>query len=223
MGYLFSVLCIIEMFSLLQGFYDEATYVPERRVVLLGVGGAGKSALLECMKKLCTDWGKSDTSEPPALPAQRLSSLAPTVGLNVAKLETGNERLLVWDLGGAAQLRSIWRRYVEDAEALVFVVDATAAEDVMADARDSLRGLLKSESLVHAPLLVFANKQDLENAIDPVKTSLALDLLSDAEMRPQCVQPCSAATGSGIREGLEWLVHRLRYPAETIKTSIKGT
>lgn len=211
------------MFTLLRGFYDEVTYVPERRVVLLGVDGAGKSALLECLKKLCAAGSKASTGAAPALTSERLSSLAPTVGLNVAKLETGRERLLVWDLGGAAPLRSIWRRYVEDAEALIFVVDAAAPESVMDDSRDSLRGLLKHESLVHAPLLVFANKQDLEGAIDPVKTSLALDLLSDAEMRPQCVQPCSAVTGAGIQEGLGWLVHRLRHPAESIKTSIKGT
>jgi small GTP-binding protein len=208
------------MFTLLRGFYDEVTHVPERRVVLLGVEGAGKTALLECLKSYYAAGGTSASARLPALSAARLAAIAPTVGLNVARLPTGGESVLVWDLGGAAALRPIWRRYVADAEALIWVVDATAECAAVSDARNCLRALLKEPSLAHAPLLVFATKQDLPGAMDPVKTSLALDLLSDAELRPQCVQPCSARTGAGVCDGMDWLVDRLRHGG-IIKTSIK--
>lgn len=214
---------ITRMFTLLQGFYREATYVPERRVVLLGTQGAGKTAILECLKLVFLKAGGSSGPPPlPALAESKLSRLSSTVGLNVARLATGQETLLVWDLGGAKALRPIWRRYVADAEALIWVVDASAEQLALDDSRECLSNLLSEPSLKHSPLLVFAAKQDKSNAMDPVKTSLALDLLSDAELRPQCVQPCSANTGSGILEGIEWLIDRLRHPSHEVKTSIKG-
>jgi GTPase SAR1 family protein len=211
------------MFALLRGFYDEVTHVPERRVVLLGVESAGKTAILECLKLFFVAHGGTASKHIglPALPSSKLSGLSPTVGLNVARLPTGQENLLIWDLGGAKALRPIWQRYVADAEALIWVVDAASEADALDDSRDCLRGLLQEPSLLRAPLLVFASKQDLPDAMDPVKTSLALDLLSDAELRPQCVQPCSAKTGAGVCEGIDWLVDRIRHPESNIKTSIK--
>jgi small GTP-binding protein len=217
------------MFTLLSGFYEELTFVPERRVILLGLKSAGKTALLECMKldfpvkqRSRTFTSSQDVSEKHGLPAARLAALTPTVGLNVARLPTGAEKLLIWDLGGAEPLRPIWNRYIGEAEALIWVVDA-ADPDTMEESRKCLEKVLEKDPLRHAPLLVFANKQDQPDALDPVRASLALDLLSDAETRPQCVQPSSAITGAGVTEGVRWLVHRLRNPSEEIKTSVKGT
>lgn len=188
------------MFSLVQGFYEEFTYLPERKIALLGLESAGKSSILEWMKVLYAE----KSSEAPSKPSS-LKRIHPTVGLNVAKLRATNERLLVWDLGGAKALRSIWDRYVEDAEALIWVVDSADSEK-MKESSEVLRSLVALPNLTHSPLLVFANKQDLDAAVDPVKISLALDLLTDAEKRPQCVQPSSAETGRGIAEGMEWLL-----------------
>jgi small GTP-binding protein len=218
------------MFTLLNGFYEELTFVPERRVLLLGLQASGKTALLECMKVHITTKHKqvsslslgSEHSDKPGISSSKLAALTPTVGLNVARLPTGRERLLVWDLGGAEGLRPIWARYVSEAEALVWVVDSSDPEN-MEESRRCLHQVLATEHLSRAPLLVYANKQDLDGAIDAVRTSLALDLLSDAELRPQCVQPSSAKTGAGVLEGLEWLVQWLRNPAGDVKTSIKGS
>lgn len=201
------------MFSLVQGFYEEITYVPERKVALLGVESAGKTSVLA--------WVRASYEGRSARQAG-LESVTPTVGLNVARLKTGPERLLLWDLGGAKALRPIWERYVEDAEALIWVVDASDATR-LEESASCLRELMSRKHLIHSPLLVLANKQDADDAMDAVKTSLALDLLSDAEMRPQCVQPTSAVTGQGIREGVDWLLQHLRNPSTEVKTSIKGT
>jgi GTPase SAR1 family protein len=217
------------MFTLLNGFYEELTFVPERRVVLLGLQSSGKTALIECMKMHYLRKPNhglfssvSSRAGKPGLPTGKLKALTPTVGLNVARLPTGRENVLVWDLGGAEALRPIWERYVSEAEALIWVVDSSNSA-AMAESRRCLRAVLAKGNLARAPLLVYANKQDEEDAMDPVKTSLALDLLSDAELRPQCVQPSSAKSGAGVVEGLEWLVHWLRNPSADVKTSIKGT
>lgn len=194
------------MFSLVQGIYEELTYVPERKVALLGIESSGKSSILEWLKVYLTkNAGPDVVVEKPS----SLEKMNPTVGLNVAKLYTAGEKLLIWDLGGAKALRPIWERYIEDAEVVIWVVDS-ADESKIEDSRDELKKLVAREHLEHRPLLIFANKQDRQDATDPVKISLDLDLLSDAEKRPQCVQPCSAETGEGIREGIQWLMANLQ-------------
>lgn len=197
------------MFSLFQGFYEELSYVPERKIALLGVESCGKSSILEWLKAYMT---KSDSptsiARPPAL-----QKMTPTVGLNVAKLRHSGDKLLVWDLGGTKSLRSIWDRYVEEAQALIWVVDSVD-EAMLHESCEALKKLVALPHLARTPLLVFANKQDLNSAIDPVRISLELDLLSDAEKRSQCVQPCSAETGEGIREGIDWLVKSLQGNAK---------
>jgi ADP-ribosylation factor related protein 1 len=120
------------MFTLLNGFYEELTFVPERRVVLLGLQSSGKTALIECMKMHYLRKPNhglfssvSSRAGKPGLPTGKLKALTPTVGLNVARLPTGRENVLVWDLGGAEALRPIWERYVSEAEALIWVVDSS--------------------------------------------------------------------------------------------------
>ncbi len=103
------------MFSLAQGFYRELTFVPERRVLILGLQSAGKSSVLEWIKHL------SKTTSPTS---ESLEKINPTVGLNVFSLQLAAERLLLWDLGGSEKLRPIWEPYIKQADAVVWVVIA---------------------------------------------------------------------------------------------------
>lgn len=180
----------------------------ERPIALLGIDSAGKSSILEWLK-LYYPLKRTPSIDRPTT----LEKISPTVGLNVAKLRTPNDALLVWDLGGAVSLRPIWERYVQEAEALIWVVDSSDHAR-LDESRDVLKPLVARPNLQKSPLLVLANKQDKDEAVDPVKISLALDLLPDSELRPQCIQPCSADTGEGIKEGVEWLLSSLQGDAK---------
>lgn len=59
------------------------------------------------------------------------------------------------------------------------------------------------------PLLVFANKQDLVGAYaaDDIAEKLDLTAIRD---RPWQIQACSAKDGSGLKEGMEWLMKQVR-------------
>lgn len=212
------------MFSLFNGLYEELTYVRERQVLLLGVENSGKSCILEWLKQInssssssqstpaasaSSDVHSNNTNGTTTKPPPSLRRVIPTVGLNVAKLKVNGEKLLVWDLGGVKSLRSIWERYINEAEILIWVIDSSDPSK-FDDSKQTLKQLLKHEHLKQMPLLVYANKQDLSNAIDPVKVSLTLDLLMEAEIRPQCIQPCSTQTGQGIQQGFEWLLSCLK-------------
>ncbi|KHJ85818.1 hypothetical protein OESDEN_14447 [Oesophagostomum dentatum] len=58
--------------------------------------------------------------------------------------------------------------------------------------------------IAEAKFLVFANKQDLPNAINCAELIKVLELHENSGQQWH-VQPSNAVTGEGIAEGLEWL------------------
>lgn len=93
---------------------------------------AGKSSILEVLERDQTEASGS----PSALPSPR-----PTVGLNLGALTVRARPLCIWDLGGAAGLRSIWAEYFAETHVIVFVVDA-ARRERFAEARAELERVL---------------------------------------------------------------------------------
>ena len=45
--------------------------------------------------------------------------------MNILKMEALQAKLVIWDLGGQGGLRSIWDKYFDEANALIWVVDAS--------------------------------------------------------------------------------------------------
>ena len=84
--------------------------------------------------------------------------------------------------------------------------------------RQELHRTLAEDELRGVPLLVFANKQDLPNArsTSEITQRLGLEKLRGREW---LVQGCSADSGDGLLEGLEWLsqavkrVGTVRHPS----------
>jgi ADP-ribosylation factor related protein 1 len=185
------------MFSLAYGFYEYVTQREELRVLVLGLDGAGKTCALERLKGALPPAGGG--APPAPLPA---SLVVPTVGLNTARAELSGARLVLWDLGGAPGLRSIWDRYLDDAHALAFVVDASPQGRArLAEARDALAALLASHELAAAPLAVIANKQDLGGALPAADVARALGLPPGGDRpegaRVECAISAAAASTDG--------------------------
>ena len=69
--------------------------------------------------------------------------------------------------------------------------------------------MLAEDELRDATLLVFANKQDLPNAmsVNDVTEKLGLNQLRN---RKWYIQGCCATTGDGLYEGLDWLSNALK-------------
>ena len=123
-------------------------------------------------------------------------------------------KLNVWDIGGQREIRPYWRNYYDQTDALVYVVDS-ADEMRVQEVKDNLQELLGEELLAGVPLLVFANKQDLEMALDAPEVMEHLDLNS-ITTRSWNIQACSAVTKEGLNEGMTWLI-------ETINAKATGT
>lgn len=113
----------------------------------------------------------------------------------------------MWDIGGQREIRPYWKNYYENTDGLVYVVDS--ADDMrLKECAEELLSLMQEEGLKNVPLLVFANKQDLQFALeaDQVMETLKLQAIED---RTWNIQACSAFTKEGLSEGMTWLIETI--------------
>ena len=67
-------------------------------------------------------------------------------------------------LAGQKHIRPYWKNYYQNTDAIVYMVDS-ADRRRTDEAADELGQLLEEELLAGTPVLVYANKQDLLNAM----------------------------------------------------------
>ena len=91
----------------------------------------------------------------------------------------------------------------QNTQGVIFVVDSND-RDRVGEARDELHRMLNEDELREAILLVFANKQDLPNAMNAAEITDKLGLHS-LRQRGWYIQSTCATTGDGLYEGLDWL------------------
>jgi len=97
----------------------------------------------------------------------------------------------------------------QNTQGIIFVVDSND-RDRVSEAREELQRMLNEDELRDALLLVFANKQDLPNAMNAAEITDKLGLHS-LRQRQWYIQSTCATSGDGLYEGLEW-VRRLSPP-----------
>jgi ADP-ribosylation factor-like protein 3 len=162
----------------------------EPRILILGLDNAGKTSIL---KKLSDE----DPMETQA-----------TQGFNVKSVECEGFKLNMWDIGGQKAIRQYWCHYYDEVDVLIYVVDS-ADRRRLEETGMELQTLMGEEKLNNTPLLVFANKMDLATALPATDISTALTLHTVRD-RKWFIQACSAKTGDGLAEGLEWAVKNFK-------------
>jgi len=162
----------------------------EARVLMLGLDNAGKTTILKKMSE------------------EDISHIMPTQGFNIKSLMHEGVKLNVWDIGGQKTIRPYWSNYYESSDALVYVIDSSDRRRLQ-ESGNELKELLQEEKLSAVPLLVFANKQDLMTAVpaDEIASELKLEEVNDREWN---IQSCSAKDGTGLQEGMEWMVSQVQ-------------
>lgn len=115
-----------------------------------------------------------------------------------------NLNILCLDLGGSTKTKQIWSYYFKDSnDGIIFVVDSKD-EERMGLAKSELIWLLTQDDLKGLPLLLLANKQDLQYAMSvaEVTEKLGLDEIVD---RKWYVQGTSNKDERSILNGINWL------------------
>ncbi|XP_072136535.1 ADP-ribosylation factor 4-like [Mobula birostris] len=159
------------------------------RILMVGLDAAGKTTILYRLK------------------LGEIVTTIPTIGFNVETVEYNKTNFTVWDVGGQDKIRPLWRHYFQNTQGLIFVVDSNDRER-MPEATDELRKMLQEDELRDAVLLVFANKQDLPNALSVNEVTEKLGLQTFRN-RVWYVQATCATDGAGLFEGLDWLTNEL--------------
>ncbi len=103
-------------------------------------------------------------------------------------------------------------------DALIYVIDSTDKRR-MKETGAELDQLLIEEKLRGVPLIVFANKQDLLNAlsVDEIRETLHLKNISE---RIWTLQSCSSKTGEGLEEGFQWVLANMHHKSSSEKNSV---
>eukprot|EP01112_Ceratiomyxa_fruticulosa_P007277 TRINITY_DN1882_c0_g1_i2.p1 TRINITY_DN1882_c0_g1~~TRINITY_DN1882_c0_g1_i2.p1 ORF type:complete len:212 (+),score=47.12 TRINITY_DN1882_c0_g1_i2:82-636(+) len=158
----------------------------EMRLLMLGLDNAGKTTIIKKFN------------------GEDITTISPTLGFNIQTLEYEGYKLNIWDIGGQKSLRSYWRNYYEENDAVIWVVDS-ADRRRLDDCKEELHALLMEEKLAGASFLVFANKQDLPGALTPSEIVQYLNL-EGITTHHWNIQACSAVNGSGLVEGIDWVV-----------------
>jgi len=157
----------------------------ELRILMVGLDAAGKTTILYKLK------------------LGEIVTTIPTIGFNVETVEYKNISFTVWDVGGQDKIRPLWRHYFQNTQGIIFVVDSNDRERI-SEAREELQRMLNEDELRDALLLVFANKQDLPNAMTAAEITDKLGL-HGLRQRTWFIQAACATSGDGLYEGLEWL------------------
>jgi len=165
----------------------------EMRILMVGLDAAGKTTILYKLK------------------LGEIVTTIPTIGFNVETVEYKNISFTVWDVGGQDKIRPLWRHYFQNTQGIIFVVDSNDRERV-SEAREELQRMLNEDELRDALLLVFANKQDLPNAMTAPEITDKLGL-HGLRQRTWYIQAACATSGDGLYEGLDWLSTNLKNRA----------
>ena len=157
----------------------------ERRILMVGLDAAGKTTILYKLK------------------LGEIVTTIPTIGFNVESVNYKNINFTVWDVGGQDKIRPLWRHYFSNTDAVIYVVDSNDRERIQ-EANSELNKMLQEDDLRNSDLLVFANKQDLPNALSVAEITDKLGL-HNLKSRQWYIQAACATTGDGLYEGLDWL------------------
>ena len=154
-------------------------------MLMVGLDAAGKTTILYKLK------------------LGEVVTTIPTIGFNVELVEYKKFKFGLWDVGGQEKIRPLWRHYYKNTEGIIFVVDSNDVDRIGA-AKDELARRLGEDSLKDAVVLVFANKQDLPQAMEvsALADKLGLSAMRDREW---FIKECCATTGDGLYDGLDWM------------------
>ncbi|BBG98562.1 ADP-ribosylation factor A1F [Prunus dulcis] len=173
------------------------------RILMVGLDAAGKTTILYKLK------------------LGEIVTTIPTIGFNVETVEYKNISFTVWDVGGQDKIRPLWRHYFQNTQGLIFVVDSNDRDRVV-EARDELHRMLNEDELREAVLLVFANKQDLPNAMNAAEITDKLGLHS-LRQRHWYIQSTCATSGEGLYEGLDWLSNNIANKVDTYSYIVRNS
>ncbi|XP_071004671.1 ADP-ribosylation factor-like protein 6 isoform X2 [Oncorhynchus clarkii lewisi] len=181
----------------------------EVNVLCLGLDNSGKTTIINQLKPtnqslfgpLSDDWKHVSQTQ--------TQDIVPTIGFNIEKFKSSSLSFTVFDMSGQSRYRNLWEHYYKESHAIIFVIDS-GDKLRMVVAKEELDTLLNHQDIRsrRLPVLFFANKSDLRDAMSLVKVSQLL-CLENIKDKPWHICASNAVKGEGLLEGVDWLQEQI--------------
>lgn len=147
---------------------------------------------------------------------------SPTVGFAPVKFPLEDYNLCIFDLGGAANFRGIWVHYYHDTHGVVYVIDAAASEERVAESLKVLQETLQHPYVKGKPLLVLANKKDLPESrgVEVVPQGFIEEAMGDTPAPHRVIATCAIQDDPALVEGIEWLLECVAKDYEALTARV---
>lgn len=227
------------MYHLAQALFYRLTSLPEYSILLLGLDAAGKTTLLNQINSIY-DASSSHQDPGKTVPTvgQNVSTITlPDMYLKL--WDVGGQQTLrkLWqsyyrsahaiifvldstDLGDAdiSKLTSSTDPSLPPTTPRTPFLSLGFEESAsrLAECRIVLENILSEADAEGVPLLVLANKQDREDSLEVVRIKegfvrRVVEGEKGGSVRDSRVLPCSALTGTGVKEAVEWISSRVKW------------
>ena len=171
-------------------------FIPKKelKVYLWSFGDEGKTTLLYRGLK-----GKKD-----------FQTTFHTVGYNAEPLTFNKRNMVIWDIGGACQIKELRNNYLPYCDALIFLIDSSISlDDQSFDStkfKENYEEFKKCiEIIKNKPLLIAITKVDIRktSTYDIIDFYQLQDLFK--RQKKFGIIECSSFTSQGIKEILYWI------------------
>ncbi|CAF1571875.1 unnamed protein product [Rotaria magnacalcarata] len=139
-----------------------------------------------------------------------------TIGIGVEKITINDINLLVIDEGGRSRARVFHSFRYRGTSGMIVVIDSADRENID-NLRYELFNIFDEVECQNRSLLVFANKQDLPNAMSLGEIKDRLNLSKLNKNIKWHLQPACAIRNEGLHEGFQWLANSLVEKINPIK------
>ena len=177
-----------------------------RRLLLLGLDGAGKTAIARCVRAAAAGprGGRgAATATVSALPSPEAAAKAGAgadiggTGFSVETFRVRGLTLQLWDVPGGEALRPYWRHYYTGTQGVLFVVSAADGAR-LALAAAEMRAAAADEQLAGAAVAVVVTHGDEPGAQPLAEVTAALQAEAALAGHAWAVLPVNAVTGAGL-------------------------
>jgi small GTP-binding protein len=163
------------------------------KVLVLGLDGAGKTSLNNFLEE-----GPNNDSPEPSL------------SFDTTEKKHKGIAFTLYDVSGAKKSRELWKHYYEDADAVVWVVDANDSGRFK-ESQEALAKAMKDAKMSQdLPVVVLANKCDKKKASSTEDVADELKLADKLGDREYQIFATDCKSGEGVNEALDWMATQIK-------------
>ena len=122
-------------------------------------------------------------------------------------------KIISWDLGcWASRVKELYEYYYPNTDGIIFIIDSHDKER-FDDAIEYFQEILEADELKNCPILIMANKQDMNETLSSDEISMVLRNKKYKDRKWSIIKT-SGISGQGLEEDMQWMASSIRANKE---------